>query len=208
MNYLLTQDQRDFQTLLERFLKSKVDSLFLHRLADQTDGWQHSLFELWREFSALGFAGLLVPTDYQGMGCSLSDAAILAETLGAYLTPLPFIEHQLCCLAITLAGSPEQKQMWLPKLASGECVGTVAFHSGDGGFHPTSWTLCKDDSGETQLKFCPSLGISDVPHLVVTGMHNGELALIAPDDLQLTPQVPSTMDLTRYLAAVRFAKPQ
>jgi alkylation response protein AidB-like acyl-CoA dehydrogenase len=50
---------------------------------------------------------------------------ILAEELGYALAPLPFLSNAGAGLALVFAGSDEQKERWLPGIASGEARGTV-----------------------------------------------------------------------------------
>lgn len=202
MNYLLNEDQRGFCDTLQRFARDKADSAFLHRLADQAQGWQASLHKLWQDFADLGFAGMLVPTDYHGLGLTLQDAALVAEVLGAYTAPIPFFSHQLCCLAIQLAGSEAQKSQWLPKLASGEVVGSVAFH-GTSGFQPADWSLNPATGDTVTLQHCPMLGADNVPHLFVAGLQGGRLGLIDASRNHVNVQAQPCVDLTRFTASIQ-----
>lgn len=201
MNYLLNEEQDGYCKTLQRFVQEKADSHFLHRLADQKDGWQQSLHALWQDFAELGFTGLLVPTDYEGLGLSLQDCTLTAEILGAHTTPLPFFSHQLCCLAITLAGSPEQKAHWLPKLARGEVVGSIAFHSSNG-FQPQDWQADANGTGNISFAHCPTLGSLDIPHLIVAGLRHGALGLIDTHQHGVTLHTQPCADLTRHSAQV------
>ena len=64
-----------------------------------------------------------------GLGLTLLDAALLAETLGAYVAPTPFLSSAvLAPAALARAGSPAQQDRWLPKLASGEVTVGIAIN--------------------------------------------------------------------------------
>ena len=58
------------------------------------------------------------------------------ETLGRAATPTPLLFHTLAALAIATGGSDEQKRAWLPKLATGDALGTVALADVDGAWQP------------------------------------------------------------------------
>jgi alkylation response protein AidB-like acyl-CoA dehydrogenase len=74
----------------------------------------------------LGLGGISLSDEYGGAGLQMLDLALVAETLGRCATPGPFLGHALCGLAIAYAGSDEQRKTWLPRLATGEALGTVA----------------------------------------------------------------------------------
>jgi len=137
MFFELTDDQLAFQDAVRKLLQAQCDS---RRLATAFDG---SGFEesLWRELSNLGIAGLLVPAAHGGSGLELLDAAVVAEVLGHAGCPGPFLGHTLAALAVAHGGTPAQKEQWLPRLASGEAIGTVGFCEGAGAWQPDQWTM-------------------------------------------------------------------
>ena len=80
-----------------------------------------------RKIAEMGWAGLLVPETYGGLGLGMLDVAVLLGELGRVAAPGPFLfSAVLATRAIVMAGSPAQKQEWLPKLAHGEATATVA----------------------------------------------------------------------------------
>ena len=80
------------------------------------------------------------------------DLALGAETLGSGGAPGPFFGHALAGLAIELAGSAEQKKMWLPQLATGDAIGTIAFAEEGAAWQPDEWKLSGDSTlSGTQL---------------------------------------------------------
>lgn len=77
--------------------------------------------------AALGWTGLLVDEDFGGAGAGMLEAIVVAEELGAQLSPIPFLSTAvLAATALSVGGSAEQHQRWLPRLASGEARATVA----------------------------------------------------------------------------------
>jgi alkylation response protein AidB-like acyl-CoA dehydrogenase len=82
---------------------------------------------LWRAMAALGWAGLALPEDHGGAGRGMLELAVLAEQLGRGPVPSPLLASiTLAALPIAWAGTEAQRRRWLPSLASGEWIGTLA----------------------------------------------------------------------------------
>lgn len=89
---------------------------------------------LWEGLSELELPGLLVAEEHGGAGLPLIDAALVAESLGYFAAPVPFVASAVMLpLALSKAGSKEQQAQWLPQIAKGSVVGgaalTEAIHS-------------------------------------------------------------------------------
>jgi alkylation response protein AidB-like acyl-CoA dehydrogenase len=121
MDFGLTDDQRDIQRtardlLSERATAARVREHAVARTIDQT---------LWRELSELGWPGIAVSEDYGGQGLGQIELSILCEELGRSLAPVPFLPSAMAAAVIEQAGSAEQRERWLPGLASGETFGAL-----------------------------------------------------------------------------------
>jgi 3-oxocholest-4-en-26-oyl-CoA dehydrogenase beta subunit len=83
--------------------------------------------ELWREMAALGWSGLMIPSDLGGSGGSVLDAIVLVEEMGRACLPSPFIPSAVVSTRILLDASarPPAREL-LPRLALGERICTVA----------------------------------------------------------------------------------
>jgi acyl-CoA dehydrogenase len=83
--------------------------------------------QLWRGLADLGYMGTAIPESYGGLGLGYLELCVIAEELGRSLAPVPFSSSiYLAAECLLKAGSEEQKHAWLPKLASGEFIGTFA----------------------------------------------------------------------------------
>lgn len=83
--------------------------------------------DLWREMAGLGWPGMTLPTEYGGGGLSFLDAALLLEEMGRVLLPSPFVATAVLAARLVLAlGSDAQRRRWLPRIAAGEMVATLA----------------------------------------------------------------------------------
>jgi alkylation response protein AidB-like acyl-CoA dehydrogenase len=99
---------------------------------------------LWAEIRGLGWPGIVIPEEYGGQGLGTVELAILCEELGYACAPAPFLSNASAALFIDQAGSDEQRQRWLPRIASGEERGAAAFE-------PRSNELVPDAAGAAVL---------------------------------------------------------
>ena len=84
--------------------------------------------ELWKGAAEMGWLGTAIPEEYGGAGYGRLELAVVAEEVGRALAPIPFSSSvYVATEALLSAGSDEQKKRYLPKLASGEAIGTFAF---------------------------------------------------------------------------------
>jgi alkylation response protein AidB-like acyl-CoA dehydrogenase len=82
---------------------------------------------LWRRMAELGWPGLLIAPALGGSGGSLLDVALLVEEMGYACLAGPFVASAVVATtAIEAAASEAQRKRWLPALASGERVATLA----------------------------------------------------------------------------------
>jgi alkylation response protein AidB-like acyl-CoA dehydrogenase len=121
MDFGLTDDQREIQRTARQLLseRARPERVREHAEAGRTDG------ELWRELTELGWPGIALPEEHGGQGLGSIELSILCEELGRTLAPVPFLPSVLAAMLIEHAGSPEQRERWLPGLASGEIRGAL-----------------------------------------------------------------------------------
>lgn len=86
--------------------------------------------DAWKTMAEMGWAGIVIPEQFGGSDFGWLSAGLVVEELGKTLTASPLVATTLAASAIVLGGSDEQKAKWLPKLASGETVGTLAVDEG------------------------------------------------------------------------------
>ena len=95
----------------------------------------------WAAWASAGLLSLAVPEAHGGEGLGLAEVAVLLRETGARAAHLPVWET-LCCGALTLAaaGTDEQQQAWLPKIAAGEALLTPALREPGVGIADTPGT--------------------------------------------------------------------
>ena len=122
MDFGFTDDQREIQRTARELLaeRSRLERVREHAEAGTTDE------RLWRELSELGWPGIAIAEEHGGQGLGRIELSILCEALGAALAAVPFLPSVMAATLIEQAGSPEQRERWLPALASGEVTGALA----------------------------------------------------------------------------------
>jgi len=149
----------------------------------------------------MGLAGLVIPEQFGGAGLELLDLAVVAEALGYGGAPGPFFGHSLASLAIVLAGSEAQKKLWLPRLACGDCVGTLATGEVGGIWDPSAWTLEAGDALSGAKANVPTAELADV---LVVGVRGGGLVLVERNAAGLAIEDMQGVDCSRRIASVTF----
>ena len=80
----------------------------------------------WAELSGLGLLGLHVPEEHGGSGFGLAETLVVAEQMGRYLAPGPFVPTVVTSAVLAAAGPGELQKRLLPALADGSLIGAVA----------------------------------------------------------------------------------
>ena len=118
MALVLTEDQELLAQTARDFIRTHSPVSRLRVLRDAQDSVGFSQ-DVWQEMAQLGWAGILIPEGYGGAGLGLADLAVVLEAVGRNLAPEPFLSTVLLSgQLLAHAGSPEQKQAWLPGIAT------------------------------------------------------------------------------------------
>jgi alkylation response protein AidB-like acyl-CoA dehydrogenase len=198
VDFGLSEEQQLLQESVAQFLAKENDATKLRARFDAEEPFDPAL---WRGMAELGLAGLAIPEAHGGAGLALLDAALVAEALGRSAAPGPFLGHTLASLAIVLAGSAEQQGRWLPRLATGDAVGTIAFAESEGGWQPEEWHLGVGDRLSGEKAHVPNASHADV---IVVGLAGGALAVVEREARGLVVEPFPGVDRTRRLDALRF----
>ncbi len=123
MNFGLTEEQQILRNVSRRFLEERAPMSTVRDVMESPDAFDD---KLWSAMAELGWLGLIVDEEYGGVGLGFVDLAVLLEETGRGLLPAPLISTSLAAAAISDFGSAEQKQRYLPSLADGSAIGTLA----------------------------------------------------------------------------------
>jgi alkylation response protein AidB-like acyl-CoA dehydrogenase len=200
MRFHLDEQQVALQDTVDRCLTEVLDQQRLLAALDGTTGFDS---ELWSALGEVGVLGVMVPEAYGGTGVGLLETALVAEVLGRHATPGPWLGHQLSVLAIAAGGTPEQQERWLPRLASGDAIGTVALGEAGGHWQPEQWRLAAEVSLSGGKVHVPYPALAD---LMVVGVADGGLMLVEDTSRGMEIESLPCLDATRRTAHVWFAE--
>ena len=124
MNFEFSSDQMLLRDQARKFLEGQES---IKKAREVIEG-DHSYDEtLWKSVIEMGWTATTIPEEFDGLGLGYLELCVIAEELGRSLAPPPFSSSiYLATEAILNHGTKEQKQNYLPKLAAGEIVGTLA----------------------------------------------------------------------------------
>lgn len=138
MNFGFTEEQELLRRQVRKFLDDRSPLEAVRQVPETPEGYS---VELWKEMAALGWLGLIIPEPYGGAGLTWVDFIILLEETGRSLLPSPLVSTLLAAAAIDRVGSEPQKERYLPGLADGTRIGTLALLDGSGALGPEGVTV-------------------------------------------------------------------
>lgn len=127
---------------------------------------------LWRQIAALGWLGMLAPEEYGGGGRSFLDAAIVLDEMGRALFPAPYMWTVLCGEVIASHGAREQRARYLPMVASGEALLTLAWTEAAGVWR-TDGLVTRLQGGRVHGEKCFVPYAGSATHLLVAAKDGG-----------------------------------
>jgi alkylation response protein AidB-like acyl-CoA dehydrogenase len=128
MNFDFSDDQKMLRDQARKFLTEKCPPKTVRQVLESDGQYDKAL---WKQIAEMGWLGTAIPEQYDGLGLGHLELCVIAEEMGRVLAPVPFASSvYLASEAILIAGSDEQKKKYLPKLASGEWIGTFAISEG------------------------------------------------------------------------------
>ncbi len=136
MNLKLSEEQEMLRTMARDFLTNKYPKSVVKEILAGDNGYSP---DSWKEMAELGWLGLVVPEKYGGNGMAFQDLSVLLEEMGRACLPAPFFATVLLgAYPIMEAGTEEQKQEYLPKIAAGKAIFTLALNEADAQYQATS----------------------------------------------------------------------
>ncbi len=148
MNFGFTEEQQLLREQLRRFFDDQSPLTETRKVMEGKEGFSQ---ELWHEMAKLGWLSLIVPEEYDGLNLSWVELLVLLEESGRTLFPSPLISHMLAITALVEAGTEEQKQKYLPKMAEGSLIGAVALYDEPNFYSPEAVLLDGQENGQLTL---------------------------------------------------------
>ncbi len=145
MTFTLNDEQRMLKEAARDFFREQAPVSRLRKQRDEKKNGRDP--DLWREMTAMGWAGVIVPEEFGGAGLGYVALGAVLEEGGRTLVASPLHSTALAAAsALLLAGTEAQKQEWLPKIAAGELTATIAVD--EGAHHAPGRSKLKVESGK------------------------------------------------------------
>ncbi len=209
MNFGFSEEQEELRRAVRRFLEDKSPSSEVRRLMETTDGYDPAV---WAQMAnQLGLQSLTIPEEHGGAGFGYIELVVVLEEMGRALLCAPYFSTvALATNALLASGDTAAQAGYLPGIASGETMATLAYTEDSGRWDLDGITL-EASPGEDGWT------LSGVKSYVLDG-HTASLVLVAArtgggvslfavagdaPGLQATPL--ATMDQTRKQARLEFS---
>ncbi|CUR58358.1 putative acyl-CoA dehydrogenase [metagenome] len=208
ISFELDGDQRALRDNVRRFLRARAPVRVARALMTTPLGFQP---EVWKQLGAeLGLQGVAVPERFGGSGAGAVELGVVMEELGRVLYPGPFLASAVFATnALLSSGDLAAMETYLPGLASGDLIGTLAVAEKSRQFLAADITLEARDAGSGWV-------LTGAKHFVVHGAVASLLLVAArtPSGISLfavrgaAPGLVRddrpVLDQTRALASLRF----
>jgi len=202
MDFGLSQDQVLLKETVRRWLEAECPTTRVRTVMEGETGHDPAL---WRGLAELGVTGLQVPPAHGGAGLELLDVALAAEELGWACTPGPFLGSAMATAALLASNDAEVHRRWLPGIASGEVLATVAIGEEQDEWDAAKLTTRSDGRTLHGLKtLVPAGTIADVIIVAAHDEAGPGLWLVERGARGLEVSALQGIDRTRHVAAVKL----
>ena len=208
MNFAFTEEQEELRKTVRAFLDSKSPETAVRTQMETEQGFDKAVWE--QMGSQMGLMGLHIPEEFGGMGFSYVELGVVLEEMGRALVCAPyFATVVLAANTLLQSGDDAAKKKYLPGIAAGETIATLASTEPSGKWDEAGITMAAKGSG---TKFT----LDGTKMFVIDG-HTASLILVAARTAKgvslfavdgnakgLTRTALSTMDQTRKQAKLEF----
>ena len=209
MDFGLSDEQRQLKDAARDFLRNECPTTIVRKVMADADGIPRDLY---REIAKLGWTGLTVPEKFGGAGMTALDMAVLLEECGYAAMPGPFLfSSAIAAQALAIGGSEQVKSRWLPALAEGRAIGTIAIVDENDSLVPHDITAmaAERDSGFALLgikMFVPYAHLADFIIVAARVGQYDDAALFVVETASpgVSVKTMNCLDLTRRIARVEL----
>jgi alkylation response protein AidB-like acyl-CoA dehydrogenase len=209
MNFAFSDEQEELRAAVRRFLAEKSPETEVRRLMDTTEGYDPAV---WSQMAdQLGLQSLTIPEEFGGSGFTYVELLVVLEEMGSALLCAPFFSSvALAANALLTSGDDEAKKSFLPGIASGETIATLAITE-DNGKWDFGGIECKaEKKGDGWVLDGHKMFVIDghVANLIIVAARTKagvSLFAVQEDAAGLTRKPLPTMDQTRKQARLEFS---
>jgi alkylation response protein AidB-like acyl-CoA dehydrogenase len=210
MEITFSEERDELRRNVRRFMEDKSPTSEVRRLMETPEGFDP---EVWSQMAnQLGLQGLVVPEKFGGSGFGFEELAIVFEEMGRAMLCAPFFSTIALATSALLSVNDESAlEQYLPGIASGETIATLAHSEGAKGWELEGAVTRASVKGDQWM-------ITGTKSFVLDGATAGLILVVAESDaglglfaierdapgLTVTPL--STLDLTRKQAQLDFVE--
>lgn len=201
MNFGFSDEQDLLRAEARKFLDESCPLDEVRNISEDAEGPGYSP-KLWAQIAELGWVGLTIPETHGGAGLGWVDWVVVLEEVGRSLFPSPLISTTLAAHAIAQFGNEPQRENWLPRLADGSAIGTLAILEAGQVPGPDGIALEATQEGADLVLRGEKVSVSDVAaaDVFVVAYRSGDsagLALVERGAAGLAIEAQSGIDLTK-----------
>jgi alkylation response protein AidB-like acyl-CoA dehydrogenase len=147
MDAIFGAEHEELRTAVRRFLENRSPESEVRRLMETTAGYDPAV---WSQMAdQLGLQGLIIPEEFGGSGYGYVELVVVLEEMGRALLCAPYFSSVVMAANVLLASGDEgAKKDYLPGIASGSVIATVALAEAAGRWDEAGVTLEADDAGD------------------------------------------------------------
>ena len=209
MNFAFTEEQEELRSTVRAFMESKSSEEAVREQMETEAGYDAAVWSQMAE--QMGLQSLAIPEEYGGSGFGFIELGIVLEEMGRALLCAPFFSSVvLAANALLLSGDESAKTEYLPKIASGEIIATVAYVEPSGKWDESGIEMKASGSGASVTLSGTKMYVIDghTADLIIVAARSGSgvsLYAVAGDASGLTRTPLSTMDQTRKQSKLEFS---
>jgi len=206
MDFDFSPEQQQLKDQARRFLADRCDRTAVRAVLD---GPQSYDAKLWQGLADQGYLGAAIPEAYGGLGAGYLELCVIAEELGRAVAPVPFSSSIGIAAELLLnAGTEAQKQRWLPALANGKTIATLALAERPGRVTAASIET-RAEHGRLSGRKLP-VADGDIAHLAIVAARDAvgavSLHLVDLTGAGVQREVLPSIDPTRSQARIDFTQ--
>ena len=209
-NFGLNEEQLMLQRTVRRYVEKECTTEFVREMMEDANGYSP---KMWQDLAGMGLLGVNIPEADAGSGMGLVELIVVIEQMGRAIFPGSLLETMMVAEAISEGGNGDQKKSYLPKIANGELIGTLAIDE-PGGFWDAEavQATAKREGGRYRLSgtklFVPYAHVADLMVCAVRTSEGGRpeegvtLLLVEPKNDGAKVETLPTMDESYKLCEV------
>ncbi len=204
MNFAFTEEQEQLRQFVRSFMEDKSSEAAVREMMETEDGFDRAVWDQMAQ--QMGLQAMIIPEEFGGQGFTFVELGIVLEEMGRALLCAPFFSGVLASLAILHSGDDAAKAKYLPGIASGETIATLAYTEENGKWDESGITATADADGKiTGTKsFVIDGHVADLLIVAARSAAGTSLYAVAGDADGVTRTSLSTMDQTRKQAKVEL----